>query len=82
MQKTQDKDIITRPEEVIEAVRHQLGLEANKFHKIMKDLRDKGEQDSENYRDILARARAVNVLSDNVERTLRILECKIPKENT
>lgn len=45
-------------------------------------LSDKGEQDSENYRDILVRARAVNVLSDNVERTLRILECKIPKENT
>lgn len=73
------KKIVTKPEQVVNAVRQELNKERQCFNKNLREMRESGvEQNSSIYQEALLKAREADRIIDNIERTLRILECKIP----
>lgn len=73
------KKTVTKPEQVVNAVRQELNKERQSFNKNLREMRESGvEQNSSIYQEALLKAREADRIVDNIERTLRILECKIP----
>ena len=73
------KKTVTKPEQVVNAVRQELNKERQGFNKNLREMRESGiEQNSSIYQEALLKAREADRVVDNIERTLRILECKIP----
>lgn len=70
---------ITKPEEVVKAVRKYLNKEHGEINAHLKKMRDDGvNYESESYQEALLKAREASRVLDNVDRVLRITECKIP----
>lgn len=73
------KKTVTKPEQVVNAVRQELNKERQGFNKNLREMRESGvEQNSSIYQEALLKAREADRVVDNIDRTLRILECKIP----
>jgi hypothetical protein len=79
MNRNHDTDIITKPEEVVSTVRRHLEKEKKNLNETLKSLRDSGvDQGSDVYQEALLKAREADRVIDNIDRVLRITECKIP----
>ena len=74
-----NKSPITKPEEVVRAVREQISKEMKEHNRKLKVLRDSGvDLNSNEYQEALLKAREADRIVDNIDRVLRITECKIP----
>lgn len=78
-----NKSLITKPEEVVRAVREQISKEMKEHNRKLKVLRDSGvDLNSNEYQEALLKAREADRVVDNIDRVLRITECKIPNAKT